>query len=95
MKTIIALAAIAAFSMGGLIGCQNDNGQSTTPNNTAATSSPYSTSSTNSRGGESAGVPDPTQQTHIDHYGSGNGKSGTLSGGTVADPNANTPGGGQ
>ncbi|HEX5243897.1 MAG TPA: hypothetical protein VFW23_11595 [Tepidisphaeraceae bacterium] len=94
MKTVIALAAIAAFSMGGLIGCQNDDARSTS-NNTAATSSPYSTSSTTSRGGESAGVPDPTQQTNIDHYGSGNGKSGTLSGGTAADPNANTPGGGQ
>lgn len=94
MKQIIALAAVAAFSMGGLLGCQNDNGQST-PNDTAVTSSPYSTSSTTSRGGESAGVPDPSQQHNIDHYGSGNGKSGTLSGGTAADPNANTPGGGQ
>ena len=94
MKTIIALAAIAAFSMGGLIGCQNDDARST-PNDTAATSSPYSTSSTNSRVGEPAGVPDPTQRTSNDHYGSSNGKSGTLSGGTVADPDANTPGGGQ
>lgn len=94
MKTIIALAAIAAFSMGGLIGCQNDDARST-PNDTAVTSSPYSTSSTTSKGGESAGVPDPTQQPNIDHYGSGNGKSGTLSGGTVGTPDANTPGGGQ